>query len=724
MALNPPQLNPLLSFPDNSQLPEMSVDGIVIDRIYGATGVLDTLQSTTTSQYQDPNSNQINPPAQSSLPNQGNNTIWYSTLVDDVYNTGFALSFQFSRVTYINYVTFDLLNVPCSWQLLQVSGTYSPIVGGNILVQGIVNGTNNQGWINFEETLPETYYFDSSTNLVLVITKLSTGTQYNFGVQNFLTKLVVQTIEDLEMNLNNVDYDQTVSSYNPTAYWRLADAVDSTIALDSSNNGHLGTVVSGVTFGVPGPITGIPADTAALFNGSTGYITTYVAPPEAAAYGFIAAANIQATGADNSVQTIVSCQSNTGVDGISLAAQYNGSGALEAVEFNHGTGATIYQANWSTPTSGWHLFACTWDGSSNMYLYCDGNLVGSAFPTTFTPGTQDWIIGADKSSGTIEHFFTNSIAQVAIFDTLLTAPQVTELYNTISVAGPYILPSMTTQNNFGFVETFTPVVYDYSNFQIPDQESVYWKCTPQPVKDAVVWFTLDLEQTQTINRMYVDPLYTGCSFNLYWSVDNINWTPINQDLTLHKGMYCLDPICARYLKLEFSQLVPEVYNLPFDAINRVVQVFPDYVDTYFLGLEQALLDAPAQTYNNLVGNSPNILYNTSPSITSNYGALAGQLSADQYGGSPANLGLANLGDNSSSYSVVDPTVSYKNLQDVANEGSIFSNVGDTPFMNRRFYQYGPHTYKEVLINQTWHEAYFVGLKYLSFYNIEQIGFPQ
>jgi len=515
----------------------MSIDGIVIDRVYGATGVLDTLQNTTTSQYQDPNSNQINPPAQNSLPG-GGATAWYSSLVDDVYNTGFALSFQFSRTTYINYVTFDLLNVPCAWVLLQVSGTYSPLIGGYVLAQGIVNGTNSQGWINFEETFPSTglttisgfepvvisghqisqayyggeqlypaypitasgilipeppYYFDSSTSLVLVIDKLPTGTQYNLGVQNFLTKLVVQTIEDLEVN---------------------------------------------------------------------------------------------------------------------------------------------------------------------------GNLINN----------------------------------------------------------------FTTQNNFGFIETFTPVVYNYSNFQIPDQEKVtgesYWKCTPQPVKDAVVWFTLDFGQTQVVNRMYVDPLYTGCSFNLYWSVDNTNWTPINQDLTLHKGIYQLNPICARYLKLEFSQLVPEVYNLPFDAINRVIEVFPDYVDTYFLGLEQALLDSPAPTYNNLVGNSPNILYNTSPSISSNYGALAGQLSPNQYGGPPANLGLANLGDNSSSYSVVDPTVSYKNLQDVANEGSIFSNVGDTPFMNRRFYQYGPHTYKEVSINQTWHEAYFVGIKYLSFYNLDQSEFPQ
>ncbi len=489
MSLNPPQLNPLLTFPNNSQLAEMSLDGIVIDRVYGATGVLDTLQNKTTTQYQDPNSNQINPQYQNSPPNNNNNNVWYSTLVDDAYNTGFALAFQFNKDTYVNYITFDILNVPCSWVLLQVNGAYSPTIGGIQLAQGVINGTNSQGWVNFEETLAETYLFTDSVGLVLVINKLTTGTQYQLGVQNFLSKLVVKNINDLELN---------------------------------------GTLIN----------------------------------------------------------------------------------------------------------------------------------------------------------------------------------------------------SFTTQNNFGFIETFTPNIYNYSNFQIPNQSSVYWKCTPQPVKDAVVWFTLDLGQTQSINRMYVDPLYTGCSFNLYWSRDNINWTSINQDLTLHKGIYRLNSICARYLKLEFSQLVPEVYDLPFDSINRVVQVFPDYVDTYFLGLEQALLDAPAQTYNNLVGNSPNVLYNNSPSITSNYGALAGQLTPNQYGGSPSNLGLANLGANNSNYSVVDPTVSYKNLQDVANEGSIFSNVGDTPFMNRRFYQSGPHEYKYILINQTWHEAYFVGIKYLSFYNKEEIGFPQ
>jgi hypothetical protein len=717
VAITPPQLNPLLTFPDNSQLPEMSVDGIIIDRVYGATGVLDTIQSKTTSQYQDPNSNQINPPAQISLPNQGNSTVWYSSLVDDVYNTGFALAFQFSRTTYINYVTFDLLNVPCSWTLLQVSGTYSPIIGGNVLAQGIVNGTNSQGWINFEETLPETCYFDSSINLVLVITKLPTGTQYNFGVQNFLTKLVVQEISDIEMNIGSFAYDQYISSLAPSAWWKLSDAVEnSPTAIDSSGNGYIGTVMSGVTFGKTGP-TGTGADTAALFNGISGHISTSF-QPSGTAFSLTVALNMKKP----SGSELLVSSSDERYTGIEILIDANGN---YHVKVGNGTTMVNFMGATVVADSTWHFITFTYNGSIvRSYVDYNSTVDGSAVLSgSILSNLFSIVLGTyAPAPGTFN--FSGTMAQVAIFNTVLTTAQLAALKNAVSVVGQYTIPSMTTQNSFGFIETFTSVIYNYGNFQVPNQESIYWKCSPQPVKDAVVWFTLDLGQTQVINRMYVDPLYTGCSFNLYWSIDNINWTPVNQDLTLHKGMYCLNPICARYLKLEFSQLVPEVYDLPFDAVNRVVQVFPDYVDTYFLGLEQALLDAPAQTYNNLVGNSPNILYNTSPSISSNYGALVGQLTSDQFGGSPTNLGLANLGDNSSSYSVVDPTVSYKNLQDVANEGSIFSNVGDTPFMNRRFYQYGPHTYKEVLINQTWHEAYFVGIKYLSFYNIEQIGFPQ
>ncbi len=710
MSLNPPQLNPLLTFPDNSQLAAMSIDGIVIDRVYGATGVLDTLQNTTAAQYQDPNSNQINPPFQTSLQNQGNNTVWYSTLVDDAYNTGFALAFQFNKVTYINYITFDILNVPCSWSLLQVSGAYSPLIGGVQLAQGIVNGTNSQGWINFEETLAETYEFNSNTTLVLVINKLPTGTQYQLGVQNFLSKLVVRTISDLELNgtlinnfvtqnnfgfietftpniysyPSNASYDALVTSLLPSAWWKLNDPIGSTTVADSSGNGYNGTVTGGVTFGQPGAISGTPSDTAALFDGSTGYIgTTYVSPSGTTVIS--AAIIYKTTGAAATQQ---------------MASSYGGGGAGLSMTINAGTlncgvftaggvGASITNPV-ATNDGHYHHAVVTWDGTT-VSVYSDGEILGTApLSGSFSGASPAMQLAVLVNSGV--QFFSGELTEAVIFPTALTAAQVLALYNAASI--PSISPSP------------------------------YWKCSPQPVKDAVVWFTLDLGQTQVINRMYVDPLYTGCSFNLYWSCDNINWTPINQDLTLHKGIYKLNPICARYLKLEFSQLVPEVYDLPFESINRAIQVFPDYIDTYFLGLEQALLDAPAQTYNNLVGNSPNVLYNTSPSITSNYGALAGQLTSNQYGGSSTNLGLANLGANNSNYSVVDPTVSYKNLQNVANEGSIFSNVGDTPFMNRRFYQSGQHTYKEVLINQTWHQAYFVGIKYLSFYNKKEIGFPQ
>jgi len=652
--LNPPQLNPQLSFPDNSQLPEMSVDGIVIDKVYGATGVLDTLQNTTASQYQDPNSNQINPPSQGTLPNQGTSTVWYSSLVDDVYNTGFALSFQFSKTTYINYVTFDLLNVPCSWQLLQVSGTYSPLIGGTLLAQGIVNGTNNQGWINFEETLAETYLFNNTINLVLVLTKLQTGTQYNFGVQNFLTKLVVQTIEDLEINGNLINSFTTQNSFGfvetftpeiynysnfqisgqPSIYWKSTpQPVKDSIVWFTVDFGQ--TAVIDRMFIDPlytGPIMNM------YYSNGTSY--NNLIPPPSDSFE---------TGIGNWISTTSTTLEQSSAE--SLSGQYS----LETIDTGGGTTANLNLQIPVTANEEYTLLASFYPSSTPRSVYAN-------------------------------IYFYNSSGEISFISGFVTEQ-----------AGEW---SQLVCNGFA----------------------------PSGATYALISF--GIESTVTNEIHYVDCVSFAPGTSTIWGPGNntldanSNWTPVNQDFTLHKGMYSLNTICARYLKLEFTQLVPEVYDLPFDSINRVIQVFPDYVDTYFLGLEQALLDAPAQSYNNLVGNSPNVLYNNAPSITSNYGALAGQLTTNQYGGSPSNLGLANLGDNSSSYSVVDPTVSYKNLQDVANEGSIFSNVGDTPFMNRRFYQYGPHTYKEVLINQTWHEAYFVGIKYLSFYNINQIGFPQ
>ncbi len=64
-------------------------------------------------------------------------------------------------------------------------------------------------------------------------------------------------------------YADEVMADGPTGYWRLGDRQGSSVAVDSSGNGHDGKVSGGVTFGQRAFPLG---DTAALFDGATGRI--------------------------------------------------------------------------------------------------------------------------------------------------------------------------------------------------------------------------------------------------------------------------------------------------------------------------------------------------------------------------------------------------------------------------------------------------------------------
>jgi len=485
MAIIPLNTNPLQSYVTPGDSPAMTVDGIVVDKIYAFTGVIDTINSNSLTTYQDPTTNQVSQTGQVNLP-YGNigNPPWLSpTPVDDVYNTGYSLSFNFNRTTYINYVAFEILNFPCTWTLSQVDTSTST---STVLYSNTITDYNGN-WLKTSARFSETYQFDSQINLVLTISKLPTGTQYTFGIQNFLAKLQVINLSDL--NVNN-------------------------------------TTVSGFT----------------------------------------------------------------------------------------------------------------------------------------------------------------------------------------------------VQNTLGFIEDYTLESNPYSDMlgvTISGAQQ-YWKCSPQPVKDAIVYFIADLGYVQTINKMFLDPLYTGNVLNVYFSNDCINWTPIPKDMTLKRGIYDLPQINARYIKLEITQLTAQPYDLPFDSIQRTVDVFPDWIDSYFITLEQALLNSPSQTFFPGTTNpNPNVNYYTNPSTQTNYGLAVNQLSFNTYGSpntnASDNLGAANYGVNNNSYTITDPTVSYKSLQDISNLGSVFANVDATTFINRRFYATGPHEYKQVTINQTWHQAYFAGIKQLYFY---------
>jgi len=217
-------------------------------------------------------------------------------------------------------------------------------------------------------------------------------------------------------NVTTTPYDALVASLNPEAWWKLADAVGSTTALDSSGNGYTGTVNGGVTFGEPGAISGTPSDTAALFDGTTGRITTSYEP-----LGNVV--TISAFYRASSTPTSTAIIFDTGAAGSSngFDVYMNASGKLIAQIMD----LAIFDPTASNDGK-WHMATVVANGTAG-YLYRDGELVASG--TFAGSATANYGLAIGSYGGGPADFFPGDIQEVSIFPTALTASQVLALYN-------------------------------------------------------------------------------------------------------------------------------------------------------------------------------------------------------------------------------------------------------------------------------------------------------
>jgi len=463
--------------------PPVTNNSIIVNGVYAVNGVIDTIGSNV-NRLPDPSSNQFTVASPLVLPNNKVRTVWTSDIVEDSEHNEYTLNFRFSTTTYINQVRFDLLNVPCTWNLYRSDST-------GVLTQlsvGAVINYDTSSYQHLSITLEDTLLFNTNYSLVLVLTKTVTGTQYQFSVKNFLTKLIVKNKDDITVN---------------------------------------GVTISGVT----------------------------------------------------------------------------------------------------------------------------------------------------------------------------------------------------TQNTLGFIETFSPVEYKASNILTSDITD-YWKCSPQPTGDSIVYLTVDLGSLQTINRLFLDPLYSDTVFNLYWSYDGEIWTPVQRDFRLRRGLYELPTVSTRYLKFEFTQLTAEPYQLPFNQIERKIEVFPDWVDSFYTNLEKAIPNIANNTYSQSSAVTPNTSYNTQLATTTLYGSAVENLTDTSYGARPSAAQTSRSVLNTTS--ITDPTVSYKTLLQTG-DGTVYNPLTDVNFFTRRFPMTGKHVYKQLTIQQSWHQAYFTGLKQLKIYGstyTEQTDYPE
>ena len=288
--------------------------------------------------------------------------------------------------------------------------------------------------------------------------------------------------------------------------------------------------------------------------------------------------------------------------------------------------------------------------------------------------------------------------------------------------------SFVVQNRFGFVENYQKTSYGVEK-AFDNNENTYWKCAPQPVGDSIVNFYINASTTvsgnaqpTTINRLRINPVYTGCKFNLYYTTatsgttssgtsstdpSTFVWTPLQRDFTLRKGLYEIPAITCTYIKLEFTKLTAEVYDLPFDSVERTIKVFPYDVEQYYTAIEDSIIDGATQSFSFLgnnnnqaatYANSTSTLFGVANDPNASSWPAIGALTASQTGSSLSPSA-------SSSSSVLDPSSSYK----LINSDGTYNGQSYTQFLQRRFPNTRQHNYSSITLSHSWHQAYFVGL---------------
>ena len=237
-------------------------------------------------------------------------------------------------------------------------------------------------------------------------------------------------------NTNTYDYQVNHGWPNTLAavgFWELNEASGTAAADSATGHSNTGTYTGSPTLGVTGPLASMPLQTGITLNGTS----QYVAIPYSLSYDLQQltvecwASFTNPSGLSGGLwEKTVGGTVNTG-----YLLFYTGGGLFWRVIDSGGTTHDVSWAGFGTISGGWHHIVGTYN-QSNLLIYVDGDLVGSASPGALTLKT---------GSGTAQigqlyngWFHSGSIALVAIYSGAMSAQQVRANYR----AGiPYALGS-------------------------------------------------------------------------------------------------------------------------------------------------------------------------------------------------------------------------------------------------------------------------------------------
>jgi hypothetical protein len=262
----------------------------------------------------------------------------------------------------------------------------------------------------------------AGTNVVSV-----PGDYYNSGDQGtdgyFAEVAVYNSVLSSSTVLNHYNagiaifggYDINVGLDGTFVWYKLSEAVSSSTVLDRSGNRRNATVHGTVTFGQTGP-TPYGSETAALFNGSTGYVQWTGAP----------ASTISSLSWETWYKT-----SNAGTQAIFDNGGVLNTGAgfglwLAAGHLNARFAGSTAATDSNTSNDGnWHQAVAVYNGSK-LILYRDGVQVASVNYTGTLGSGGNVTVGA--TAGTASDFFNGTLAQASLYQSALSPSRVMEHY--------------------------------------------------------------------------------------------------------------------------------------------------------------------------------------------------------------------------------------------------------------------------------------------------------
>jgi RHS repeat-associated protein len=272
----------------------------------------------------------------------------------------------------------------------------------------------------------------------------ATGTSYQATAADLGARLRVKIVATnasggattVYSNRNGIDYESSVLSSSPTAYWRLNEASGST-ATDDSGNGFTGAYPSGFTgYGATGaPIGASDAAVNATGLGTRTLSAPYDARLNARSFSLETWVNLSALPGDSGYARLISTCGGSGGFNLDVTTPYNSVPTFGFTVSTNSTPSRYIDDGTHVPETGrWYYIAATYDDSSQtLKLYVNGVQVtgrlqgsGSYVPSTTNGLNVGDCNGEAGGIATAPVPLHGVVDEVAYYSHVLTASEVAE----------------------------------------------------------------------------------------------------------------------------------------------------------------------------------------------------------------------------------------------------------------------------------------------------------